>query len=123
MAALGTGRREAEGGQAITTAERLAKVERELADLRAELAAGLATRQVRIVDDTGLERAALKVAEAEIIDRLDLQLRRSGNQQLSTTPESPGIVFEAGGIHARQQYEESADYGIGEYGRTRADQG
>ena len=107
----------------MTTEDRLATVERELAELRAELAAGLTTRHVEIVDEAGKERAALKAAEAEIIDRRDLQLRRSGNQQLSTTPGSPGMVFEAEGIHARQQYEEGADYGIGEYGRTRADQG
>jgi len=45
----------------MTAEERLAKVERELAQLRAELAAGLTTRHVEIVDEAGEVRAALSI--------------------------------------------------------------
>ncbi|MGB2754224.1 MAG: hypothetical protein WBD75_07990 [Phycisphaerae bacterium] len=49
----------------MTTEERLAKVERELADLRAELADGLTTCSLSIVDEQGKPRAMLNVDEDE----------------------------------------------------------
>jgi len=45
----------------MTTEERLAKVEQELADLRAELAAGLTTRHIEVVGDVGGARVLLDV--------------------------------------------------------------
>ena len=46
----------------MTTEERLEKVEKELAHLRAELAERVVTHEIRVLDDNGKTRAALVVS-------------------------------------------------------------
>jgi len=128
----------------MTTEERLAKVERELAALRAELAHSLTTRVVSIVDEQGKIRAGLDVDEdgpslrlydeaGKVRAALSVNTDGAGRadaevmdpRKLPRLPLGGGLwkYSDAEGIHARQQYEESTDDGIGEYGRTREDQG
>ena len=85
----------------MITEERLEKLERELADLRAELATCVETREIRVVDENGEPRAGLGMDEYGprliLLDEND-----GGRVWLGVEEDGPRLALfgEKGQVHA-----------------------